>query len=327
MEQVVGRNIVALASVVGGASTIVQNAENGDTLGAIAGALSAAAAYASGDFGSAYGNDIPALNLGQSTLTALAAAAVGTSVADALDRGDVTSALITSLGPLLNAIASSYQDTASVNTQLVDTSGSLTDGQSLVQQTSDQSFVTISPVGSGTQIAALGGAFVGQDPNPNLNNVGLVLLQLAAQAQQALGIADPSALPQSYGSTLHSTFAALVNATNFGPGIQVQAEAPVMDGQVLDSPATPGSYRVDVLVTENGAPIGLFDLKTTLSPLTPSRAEQLIYALTGVQNSPIPVYDIRYNRLTLPAPTSLLQQSLGILKGLGNLVANPFGME
>ena len=99
-------SILAGVAVVGGGSTIVQNAENGDALGAIAGALTIAAAAAS---------QIPSIrnttiyDTGIKVVTALGLAAVGTAVSDALVKGDVTSALITSLGPLLSAIASKYQ--------------------------------------------------------------------------------------------------------------------------------------------------------------------------------------------------------------------------
>ena len=113
-----GQLVLAASAAVGGASSVVQSAEAGDPLGAVAGALTVAAAAASaGVTVGGISGDQQVLNLGNvqvdgATLKlsldvteALGAAAAGTAVADALNRGDVNSALITSLGPLLTAIA------------------------------------------------------------------------------------------------------------------------------------------------------------------------------------------------------------------------------
>ncbi len=100
-----GSEVLAVSQAVGGGSEIVQSAENGDPLGAIAGALTIAAAGAS----QGYLGGGQQTSLGLTVAQTLAAAATGTAVADALNNGDVSSALIMSLGPLLTSIAQSVQ--------------------------------------------------------------------------------------------------------------------------------------------------------------------------------------------------------------------------
>ncbi len=123
-----GETILAVSQAVGGASAIVQSAENGDALGAAAGALTIAASAASLGIGGTDGNANVIPSQGKITVggidvdtainvtQALAAAAAGASVADALNNGDVSSALITSLGTLFSTIAENVQTSATTQT-------------------------------------------------------------------------------------------------------------------------------------------------------------------------------------------------------------------
>ena len=114
-----GGEILAASQAVGGSAAIVQSAENGDPLGAIAGALTIAAAAASQGIGIngnqpvvSFGTvplDGATINLGLNVTQSLAALAAAGTVAGALNNGDVSSALITSLGTLFSTIADNVQ--------------------------------------------------------------------------------------------------------------------------------------------------------------------------------------------------------------------------
>ena len=127
-----GKLILAATAAVGGGSSIVQGAEAGDPLAAVSGALTVAAAAASAGITVAgvngsqqvlnLGNvqvDGATLKLSLNVTEALGLAATGTAVADALNRGDVNSALITSLGPLLSTIAATVEATINAHSEVV----------------------------------------------------------------------------------------------------------------------------------------------------------------------------------------------------------------
>ena len=119
-QATIGSEILAASQALGGSAGIVQSAENGDPLGVAASVLTVAAAAASAgislagvssnqtvvNFGGTQVNG-QAVNFAVSVTQALSAAAAGTAIADALNNGDVSTALITSLGPLLSSISSS----------------------------------------------------------------------------------------------------------------------------------------------------------------------------------------------------------------------------
>ena len=100
-----GRTILSAAAAVGGASGIIQGAEAGNPAAVAGSVLIIAAAAASQNLA---GFDSSSQSMRINAASALAAAATGTIVADTLAKGDVSDALILSLGPLLATVAGGY---------------------------------------------------------------------------------------------------------------------------------------------------------------------------------------------------------------------------
>jgi len=125
--------------------------------------------------------------------------------------------------------------------------------------------------------------------DPLINMVDEATANLTQLANQAVPAGKDAANAAVRGTLIHSEFKNLVEQAY---GKAAQTEVSYLGGVKVDY-GTPGSIRLDlVLKSPQGEPIGIFDLKTGSSGLTPARMDQIRSNLPADLKD-LPIQEIR----------------------------------